>query len=192
MEFKYPRVSEILAPYTNIALSQIPKDVLENAAKRGTAIHSLCTAYARGDFIPKIEEEYEPYFNSFVEWYDENVEGLIKSEDRLYDDELRYCGKFDLLVQLYNNPNEVVLIDIKTSTKIYESHVVQLAAYKNLVNLQGPASVRGIVFRGILLQLGKKGKPAKEHSYSNLKPYFNKFLHAISLYNYFIRKEAAE
>ncbi len=188
MEFKYPRVSEILAPYTNITLAQVPKDVLENAAKRGIAIHSLCTAYARGDFIPKIEEEYEPYFNAFVEWYDEEVDCLLASEDRLYDDTLRYCGKFDLLVRFKHNRDDVGLIDIKTSTKIYESHVVQLAAYQELVNLSG----FGRCTRGILLQLGKKGKPAKEHSYSNLNPYFNKFLHAVSLYNYFIRKEAAE
>ncbi len=128
MKFKYPRVSEILEPYSNMSLAAVPKEYLDNAAKRGTTLHSYCTAYARGDFVPPLNEDYEPYYNGFVQWYDENVDKLIFSEERLYHDELQYCGQPDLIVKLKKCEGNV-LVDIKSSYKIYQTHPVQLPRF---------------------------------------------------------------
>ncbi|KKM91047.1 hypothetical protein LCGC14_1232540 [marine sediment metagenome] len=182
MEFKYPRVSEILSPYSNISLAQIPKEYLEKAATRGTTVHSYATAYARGDFVPYLEEEYAPYFNSFYQWYDDNVEELLFSEERLYHEDLKYCGQPDLIVKL-KYQKESVLIDIKSSTKIYQTHPVQLAAYMDLCNVNNLHCDQAMI-----LKLNKTGKIAKSYDYGDCNPYFKIFLHGLELYNYFLRK----
>ncbi len=181
MEFKHPRVSDILSPYSSIGLAHVPKDILEHAAKRGTAIHTYATAYARGDFVPTINEEYEPYFNSFVKWYDENVEKLIFSETRLYHEQLKYCGKPDLVVNLKGSKDNI-LIDIKTSASIYQTYPVQLAAYMDLLNVNNLHCQRGII-----LKLKKEGKIARDYDYGDCNPYYRIFLFSLELYNHFLR-----
>lgn len=182
MEFKYPRVSDILKPYSNIALAQVPKENLENAAKRGTILHQYCVAYARGDFVPEICEDYLPYFESYVQWHEKNVEEVLFSETRLYHDGLKYCGQPDLVVRLKGVEGRV-LIDLKSATKIYETYPVQLAAYMDLCNLHGLHCEKGII-----LSLKKTGKAAKAYDYADCNPYFRVFLFGIELYNYFFRK----
>lgn len=181
MEFKQPRVSDILSPYSSIGLATVPKDILKHAATRGTIIHTYATAYARGDFVPTIDEEYEPYFNSFVKWYDENVERLIFSETRLYHKGLQYCGQPDLIVNLKGSKDNI-LIDIKTSANIYQTHPVQLAAYMDLLNVNGLHCTRGII-----LKLNKQGKIAKDYDYDDCNPYYRIFLYSLELYNHFLR-----
>lgn len=181
MEFKQPRVSEILNPYSSIGLAYVPKDILEHAAIRGTIVHTYATAYAREDFVPTIDEEYEPYFNSFVKWYDENVETLIFSETRLYNDDLQYCGKPDLVVNLKGSTDNV-LIDVKTSVSIYQTYPVQLAAYMDLLNVNNLHC-----HRGIILKLNKEGKIAKDYDYGDCNSYYRIFLYALELYNHFLR-----
>ncbi len=180
MEFKYPRVSEILAPYSNISLANVPKDTLEHAASRGTTIHSYCTAYARGDFVPPIAEEYKPYLDGFISWYDANVESLSFSEKRLYHEELQYCGQPDLVVKL-KGKYPPVLVDIKSSYKIYQTHPVQLAAYLTLLEANKIDACDGII-----LHLKKDGT-AKAHDYGDCNEYQRIFMYAVKLYNYFLR-----
>jgi hypothetical protein len=186
MKFKYPRVSEILEPYSSMSLANVPKVSLENAAMRGTILHTYCTAYARGDFIPPLNEDYKPYYNSFVQWYDEKVEELIFSETRLYHDDLQYCGQPDLIVRLFDS-SSTVLIDIKSSYKIYQTHPVQLAAYMDLSNINGLHCDKGII-----LKLNKEGKIAREYDYEDCNKYYKIFLQAVSLYDYFLRPKTSK
>ena len=181
MEFKYPRVSEILEPYSNISLANVPKHYLQNACLRGTTIHSYAIAYARGDFVPSIDAEYEPYLDSFIQWYDDSVSHLIFSETRLYHDGLEFCGQPDLIVQLKGSEDRV-LIDLKTATQIYQTYPVQLAAYMDLCNVHSLKCSKGII-----LKLRKDGKIAKSYDYADCNPYFKIFLSAVELYNYFLR-----
>ncbi len=183
MKFKYPRVSEILEPYSNITLSQIPKEYLESAARRGTAVHSLCVAYARGDFVPEVSDEYTPYFDSFTQWYKENVIELILSEERIYDDNYKFCGQPDLVVKVKDS-EYLVLVDLKTSSAVYPIHYVQLAAYDHLVE-----EVKDIYCgKNIILKLEKTGKIAKKYLSSNDNYYWDTFHKALDLYDFFLRK----
>lgn len=182
MEFKYPRVSEILQPYSNITLADVPKHYLHNACLRGTTIHTYAIAYARGDFVPSIDEEYAPYLESFIRWYDDNVSALLFSETRLYHEGLEFCGQPDLVVQLKGS-KERVLIDLKTATTIYRTYPVQLAAYMDLCNVHNIHCSKGII-----LKLRKDGKIAKSYDYGDCNPYFKVFIYAVELYNYFIKK----
>ncbi len=183
MEYKYPRVSEILAPYSNITLADVPKEYLDNACRRGTAIHTYAIAYAREDFLPHIEEEYLPYFDSFVQWYNKNVEALIFSEKRLYHDRLEFCGQPDLVVELKEGKGRC-LIDLKSAAKIYQTYPIQLAAYRALLRIQDIQ-----VDTQIILKLAKNGKIAKAYPYEHevMAEYYELFAKAITLYNYFLK-----
>jgi len=132
----YVRVSEIIGKQTMEEMRSIPVDVLANAAVRGTKVHDYCAAYVKGLWICEIEEEYEPYVNCFVSWYQENVERVIYTNKRLYDDEKKFTGEFDMIVKM-KNTMEIAMIDLKTSANVSRSWPIQLAAYKHLCELSG-------------------------------------------------------
>lgn len=179
-----PRVSDILHPYSSLALSKIPKPILENAANRGTRAHQFAISHARGDFVPPLSEEDQKYFDSFREWYDANVHDLLLSEKRMVHKGLFYSGHPDLVVTLKGSSTKC-LIDIKTSSKVYQTHPVQLAAYLDLCSTHGC-----VCDKAIILKLDRNGGPAEVHDFGDCNPYFKLFLKALDLYNYFIRQEA--
>lgn len=43
----YTRVTEILKPFSG--LDRIPKDIVANAARRGTKVHDVCEGIIRGE-----------------------------------------------------------------------------------------------------------------------------------------------
>jgi RecB family exonuclease len=179
----YPRVSDILSPYSKKDFESISPEVLAHAAERGTKVHKYCTGYVRGLWLPDIEEECQPYVDSFIQWYDKNCDKTLFYESRLYDDALRYTGEIDLIVILKDGSR--TLVDIKTSATVSKSWIVQLAAYKNLL------SVNNIEINYTLnLQVCKTGKLAKEYSHNaeNLTQAWDLFKGLIKAYDYFIRK----
>lgn len=181
MELKYPRVSEILEPYSSMMLVNVPPHYLQNACIRGTTLHSYATAYARGDFVPSIESEYEPYLDSFIQWYDANVSHLLFSETRLYHDGLKFSGKPDLIVELKDSGKRV-LIDLKTASSIHKTYPLQLTAYMDLCNIHNLGCEKGMILR-----LRKDGKIAQSYDYEDCRSYYKVFLYAVQLYDYFFR-----
>lgn len=197
----YVRVSEVIGKQTERQMRSIPIEALANASLRGTAIHQYCTAHLKNLFIPQYEAEYENYLEEFIRWCDENVEHLLFSEIRLYDDELKISGQFDAIVRLKGS-KKTALIDIKTSATSSLSWPVQLAAYKHLCELNGYNV--DYVFN---LHL-KKIKPARfemikeqkvmvfppivkaiKIEHEDLTPYWEIFTSALKCYNYFENKE---
>lgn len=43
---EYSRVTEILSPFSG--LDKVPKDILANAARRGTKVHDACESIVKG------------------------------------------------------------------------------------------------------------------------------------------------
>lgn len=134
---KLPRVTEILQNYTGYEF--VPKNVLENAANRGTAVHAICAGIARGAFIPEamIAEEYAGYVDSFRKWQIANVKAFEIIEKRYHDEERGFTGQVDFVVVC--NDEKRYLVDIKTTAKPYRTHNVQLGAYTLLLNSAGVA-----------------------------------------------------
>lgn len=66
-------------------------------------------------------------FNAFLAWGNSNDLHIISSE-QVVSDYAFYAGRYDLVAQLNG---KVVLIDIKTSTGIYDEYWLQCAAYAN-------------------------------------------------------------
>lgn len=181
---QYPRVSDILAAYSKKDLELIAPDVLSHAAERGTKVHALCTGYARGLWLPMIDEECKPYFESFKAWYDENKHSVILTEERLFDDELKFSGQLDMLVK--KGDGSLALIDLKTGATESRSWALQLAAYEHLLKLNGYEARQSTI-----LKLKKTSCRAKEITYKseNLIPFWNLFKGALDLYAYYNTKE---
>lgn len=132
----YIRVSAIIGKQTAEDMALIPPDILANAGYRGTKVHNYCTTYAKGLWLPVMEAEYEPYVKAFIEWYEEKVNKLLHANTRLYDDEKKITGEFDMIVELKEN-NTIAMLDLKTSANVSRSWPVQLSAYKHLCELNG-------------------------------------------------------
>ncbi len=84
-----PTVTEVIEPWVDF--SRIPAAKLQAAQERGTAVHEVCTLYARGIW-PAVAPEYAGYFDSFRRWYDKVVDELILAEERLFSEAHGYCG----------------------------------------------------------------------------------------------------
>jgi len=131
----YVRVTDIISRQST-ELRNVPLEILANACLRGDKVHAYCTAWARDLWVSDVEEEYKPYFDAFVQWASANVEEVLHTSNRLYDDTLRFTGEFDMIVRLKGS-NQVVLLDIKTSSTRSKTWGVQLAAYAHLCKLNG-------------------------------------------------------
>jgi hypothetical protein len=104
----------------------------DNYMVRGTDIHDYCTAYAESTLKWSVVWcDYIPYVESFKKWFDNNVAETIACEVPLYEINLKYCGKFDLLVRLNNG--RVALVEIKTGA-MPQWVGLQLVGYGKIVN----------------------------------------------------------
>jgi hypothetical protein len=172
----FPSVTEVLSPWADF--SRIPPDVLDAAAKRGTAVHNACFAYAAG--LPVIESsEITPYLDSFKRWFDLVVAEVVLCEQRITDDKFGYHGEPDLLVR--SKHQEIILTDIKTPVTKMKTWRVQLAAYNNLCE-----KYTGInIHRVGSLRLSPDGKTPKMDYYDYQSQDFNIFLSCLNTYKYF-------
>lgn len=66
--------------------------------------------------------------------YGINPENVLDVELFVLNTDVGYAGQFDLLY-VDEDTGEVVLADIKTSKRVYDKHLIQLAAYSKAVNI---------------------------------------------------------
>ncbi|HLS01877.1 MAG TPA: hypothetical protein VK054_07865, partial [Beutenbergiaceae bacterium] len=103
--------------------------VLNDLAELGTLTHEWIEAYVQDLFPPDlVRDEQYAMVDSFVEWWDDQDVEIHAVEATLFGGtgQMAYGGTADLFVNL-NGKN--MLIDVKTSRAVYDSHVAQLAAY---------------------------------------------------------------
>lgn len=132
----YPRVSEIIGKQNEAELRSVSISVLAAACLRGSKVHEYCTAIAKKLWVTVEEAEYKPYVEAFEQWFEENVSKVISCPVRLFDDERRFSGEPDMIVELKDS-KKVALLDIKTSANASKAWAIQLAAYNHLCLLNG-------------------------------------------------------
>lgn len=100
-----------------------------DARERGSAVHTLCERYAKGERIDNAGRNMCDlmYVGAFARWMEKTGAYLITSEAIVSNtiNGKRYAGKFD---GLYWIDGKRVLVDIKTGAKS-RWHKMQLAAY---------------------------------------------------------------
>jgi len=129
-----PSVTTIMQPLNNSVYKGIDEDVMNKAAKRGTAIHNAIENYVLYG-IEDIENDYRGYFEAFLEWVADYKPEPIATECRLYHKFLGYAGTADLACII---DEKKILIDYKTSASINKMLTgVQLEAYAKAYESHG-------------------------------------------------------
>lgn len=174
----YPRVTEVLRWFTSY--DQVPKEILERAAARGTTVHALCAGIAKGEWIPDgmIGEDNLGYVNSFKKWCSAQVKKFVIIEKRYMDDTLQYSGQVDMVVMCHDN--ELYLVDIKTSARPQRTYPIQLAAYKNLLHLHNVP-----VIYSMLVYLKKDGEFPSVDLHQRLEEEMEIFQSSLKCWHYF-------
>lgn len=170
-------VTECLSPWSDF--SQIRPDVLELACCRGTVLHRAFASYALGLWVPTLAEEYQGYFDSFVNWYSQTVEETIAVEVELSCKKYGFCGHPDW-IGVIKGDKHPSLIDWKTGQAQMKAHRLQVAAYHHLA--QEAYGVK----RVLLMHPKPDGKPAKVVGHTGTLAHdFSLFLNALAVFKYF-------
>lgn len=121
-----PSVTMLMKPLSDTVYGSIDKDILDKAARKGTAVHSAIETYNNFGIID-IDTENKPYFDGYLKFAEEHSISAYGSEIRLYHKELLYAGTADMIADV---DGQLTLIDFKTSYAVSEMLCgVQLEAY---------------------------------------------------------------
>lgn len=179
---KTPRVTEILRNFTSY--QYVPKNILANAAARGSSVHAICAGIAKGVWIPDgmIEAEHLGYVKSFHLWNEEFAKEFLIIEKRFYDTGKDFSGQIDFLIT--TKDEECWLVDIKTSSAPQKSYPVQMAAYKHLLQ------TNGITIKGaMIVYLDRDGNTPKVHALEDLSEETRIFMCALDCWHFFNRRK---
>ena len=117
-----PSVSQIIADDTYLS---IPPHILENAAKRGTAVHLASEMIDLGK-KPRLDSSFAEWVCQFLLYKKEMNEHIFDEiENIVYNDE--FAGTLDRFGWVNGN---ATLIDVKTTSKLYKEKIaLQLGGY---------------------------------------------------------------
>lgn len=105
------------------------KELKEQAAEIGTAVHNLLEVYLKGQNIAGLLEAdnrlIKP-FEAFKQWQGQYNFELVASEKQVCS-HLRFAGTLDCIAKLNG---KLYLIDFKSSNAIYNEYFWQVAAYR--------------------------------------------------------------
>jgi len=133
--------------------------IKDNAADKGTIVHSMCEYFLRYRMIPSVPEDLpsKPYrecqnaFDSFMLWIT-NVNNNYPWKVLALEDPLvcnKFGGTMDALLEI---DGRIYLIDFKTSNYLNYKYCLQIAAYRYMLRI-----TRGIEVDGCcVLRLEKK------------------------------------
>lgn len=174
---KLPSVTQVLAPFVDY--SRIPEHVLTRASERGSRVHAICAARLAGLWHPPITPDVAGYVESFQRWADLAVESVTMVEPEMEDPVLGYCGHMDAILRIKGDDGESVA-DLKTPATAMRTWRAQLAAYRNLAEVNGHK-----ISRVFSLRLDKAGGRAKVDEYTGTtQADFAAFLSALNAWRY--------
>ena len=108
-------------------LKELPWQKRDEAAIRGTDVHALAERLVHGDEV-EVPEHLAAHVQGYVDWLDAtNVEPLL-TERPCASRQWQYAGTFDLIARI---DGVTWMLDAKTSSGVYGSMALQLAAYAN-------------------------------------------------------------
>lgn len=128
------RVTKILSRIFPMS-SAIPKEVLENAQKRGTAVHKWIEQYndylLNGGEYPVIDMEYLIYADYYKKWVEDYKVVPIHTELTLSDKDEGMCGTLDMICK--TKDDDIIVVDFKITYQPNIPYVeLQTSAYKHM------------------------------------------------------------
>lgn len=172
---RLPSVTQIMEPMSLMLYKDVPLDVLQAAADRGTRAHEQISNYVLYGIMEE-DTDTAPYIQAFLDFEKDYRPSWVASEYRTYHKIMRYAGTLDLLG--YIQPDDdtgVDLIDLKC-TSIFHPIMLstQLSGYKEAVRSHGVKTRRQYG-----LQLLKNGK----YRFEEIPDGYKTFLHCLAIYN---------
>lgn len=133
-----PSVTQILAPLCDFR--GVPVPVLRAAAAFGTAVHRACELDDLGRLDEaRLDAALAPYLHAWRSFCREHRARWRLVEAPLYHASMGYCGTVDRYGLL---GDEEVVVDLKTTSRLYPSVGPQLAAYHNAIERCSPHTRR--------------------------------------------------
>lgn len=159
-----------------------PTKQRDAAAEIGTLTHLLIESHIRGakpvydDYSKNDIDKAETGFLAFLDWEKKNNPVYKETELQLISENYRVGGTVDAIVEI---GDKLIMVDHKTSSGIYESAKIQVAAYRQL------AIENGYPIQKVqILHINKKDGSFSEHNLSNdlLDNCWKAFLCCLELY----------
>lgn len=144
-----PSVTTLMKPLSDDFYRTVDSEVLDRAAKRGTAIHNAVENFTEFG-IRDIAPQYAGYFESFLQWWELRKPEPLAMEHKVYHKILRYAGTADLICVI---GGRLTLVDYKSSAQVNSKLcAVQLEGYDRAFESQGVK-----VEDRLILHLSKSG-----------------------------------
>jgi len=168
----------------NLGMQQIDyKKTSEKAMSAGTIAHEMIEKDLKNekqvrpsDVAPEIVDKAETAFLSWLEWKDRMKFTLEKSELSLVSEQYQFGGTIDFIPLI---DGKLSIFDFKTGSGIYEDHLLQVSAYRELMREAGMETPGGIH----ILNLGKEDASFKHFFWQSLPEAWEAFLAALKLHN---------
>ena len=110
----------------------------DETAKQGSELHNLVESFINlklagktgnlKTFLKDYDDKTKSMFMKFFEWQKENVKLFLESEKPIVHEKLCCAGTFDF--SFLNMKDEHIIVDLKTSNAIYDTHIMQVNFYK--------------------------------------------------------------
>lgn len=147
------------------------KKELDRTSRVGTMLHGVLEQYMNPKTLAVIDyDNYSVYgfqsrleathvIKSFFKWYESLTVPymVVFTEKTIIGDYVG--GTIDCGIRGFNDPEKVILVDYKTSSRFYMTHFLQLAGYVSLYEeVVGPDTIEGIM---VVLANKKTGAKAQ-------------------------------
>lgn len=152
------------------------KTLLEDAGNLGTMLHELVEKYIKKQpYNEPVNDILKASFENFKEWVKKHNVEFKSSERVVYSKKYNYAGTLDATAIV---DGKKCLIDLKTSSGIWDEYFLQCSAYQHALQEEYPEID---IDHTIIIRCGKDGKFEKEPAYKH-KENFEAFLGALCLY----------
>ena len=134
--------------------------VLNHKAQCGTNVHEAIEWHLQG-FEKELSVKEQPYFESFVKWFDQVKPTFIKNEQRYYCEQMKITGCVDGIMKMPGS-DDLMIIDFKTSAnESPKMWPLQATFYHYLASLDGTKLSDRLIF----LKLHWRGDMAEVFEY---------------------------
>jgi len=151
---KYPSITTVLSDRNNAGITKwresvgddVANTIMRNAAKRGTAVHTLTEDYLNNKELSKQDVLPTALFTILKPELDK-INNIVMQEESLYSNKWGVAGRVDCIAEFQG---KLSVIDFKTSTKDkkeewVENYFIQTAAYCEMYEEQYGQSIDQIV-----------------------------------------------
>lgn len=168
--------------------------IAQKAAAYGTAVHKYCEMVNKkelkcpGDIRDAVVEKDQRITADVVKylgWYHENIEEVIHTEEKVFNDDIMVAGTLDLLARL--KTGKLAVLDIKTG-KIKPLAEMQLATYR-----VSAAKTFGIKLEDIqecgVISILKTRQVVRGIYYGQADEAYEAYKHLVELYRFYLQRD---